>query len=180
MIPKTLQFAAIARNTKIAKMAVQHRPKPSSNQRNWYVQSSSQLFVKFHQLPSHSLPYCVPQHDEFSLLGSSANMRKSQKIKRLWFAQSFALTVFRREPSKFDQSGFIGVQFKIELFKTLNERLLELLNLLLVLEAHHEVITKTHDYDIARCMLLPPCGTPSSISILIPSSSTPAFSHFLM
>jgi hypothetical protein len=87
-------------------------------------------------------------------------MRKTQKIKRLWLAQSLAFAVFGRETAKFNQSGFIGVQFKIELLKTLNERLLKLLGLLLVFEAHHKVIAKSYDYYFARSMLLPPLVCP--------------------
>ena len=87
-------------------------------------------------------------------------LRKTQKIKRLWLTESFVFAFFGRETSKLNQAGFIGVQFKIELLKTLNGRLLELLGFLLVFEAHHKVIAKPYNYYITDCMFLPPLVCP--------------------
>jgi hypothetical protein len=162
MIPEALQFTAVTGNAKVTKMAMQYRPKPFPNQRNRSMEPSFQLGSKFAQLPLCSLPYFMPPYDELSFLGSTAYVRKTQKIKCLRLAQSFAFAVYLREASKFNQPGFISMQFEIEFFKALNERFLEWLGLMLVLKAHHKVIAKPHDYDIAGCTLLPPVLRPKA------------------
>ena len=119
-----------------------------------------QLLAKFCQLLLDPLFLGVPQYNELPFPGSTAYVRKSKEVKRLGFAQPSAPAVLLRKSSKFDQSGFIGMQFKIKLSKTLNKHFLELLGILSVLEAHHKVIAKPHDDHVAGCTRLPPVVRP--------------------
>ena len=79
------------------------------------------------------------------------------------------------------QPGLVGVQFQAEPRKPLAQLIQERLGLLTMLKSNDEVVGEAHDHDISVRPSLPPALDPEvehSVGVRLPSSSTPALSHF--
>ena len=83
-------------------------------------------------------------------------MDEPQKRKRLRFALSPLLPAIGRISAKFNQPGFLIVDFQTKLPKPLLECCQKLFGLCLMLEPHNEIVGVAHDDNVTMRDLLPP------------------------
>ena len=87
----------------------------------------------------------------------AAIVRKSQKVKSLWFAlpvKTFGITF--GESAKADEPRFVWVQFQFKLSKSVAQLLLKTARIGLVLEADDKIIGPANDNDITTSVSLSP------------------------
>ena len=73
------------------------------------------FFLEFLQLSTHPLSHGLPKHDEPPLSVLVTYMRETQGIEGLRLAVTTPFPSCSRIAAKFDQAGFRGMQFQIEL-----------------------------------------------------------------
>ena len=112
------------------------------------------------QLPSESLPVGPSLHHEATLSAPRAVMREAKEGKRLRPPVTARLTKFGREPAEFDEARFIVVERQAKRGEALPKGNDHFPRVRLVLEAHHEVVSITHDDDSPVRMPLPPLMDP--------------------
>src|SRR5450755_78582 len=88
--------------------------------------------------------------------GGPADVREPQKSERLWLAKSSRLAFAGGEPPELDQARLLGVQLQAELRESVAKLRPEPLGVVPMLESHHEVVSKAHDYHIAARVPTPP------------------------
>ena len=114
------------------------------------------FFLEFLQLDTHPLSHGLPKHNEPSKSIPVTHMRETQEIEGLRLAVAPPFPISGRLAAKFDQAGFGGMQFQVELLKSFLKFFTKLLGLPAILETDHKVVGKTHDHDIALRLPLSP------------------------
>ena len=106
-------------------------------------------------------------------------MREAEKVECLGLPFSTPLPVVDRKRTKFQQLRFLGMQFQVELPHSLSEFRPELFGIRFALESNHDIVSKSHDDDIAVRPLLTPRLDPQvehvmKIDVCQKRRSTPA------
>src|SRR5829696_1957801 len=83
-------------------------------------------------------------------------MREAKKVEALGFPLSTRFSLLDRKATKLNHARFLGIQFQFELGEALCQFMMKLLSVLLVLKAHHEVISPAHHYHRAFGLCLTP------------------------
>ena len=96
------------------------------------------FFFDLLQLGTHSLSHGLPKHDEPSLPILVTYMGEAQEIEGIRLAFATPFPIRRRITAKFDQAGFLGMQFQIEHLKSFLKFFEKLLGLMAILEANHK------------------------------------------
>ena len=90
------------------------------------------------------------------LFRSGTLIREPQKVKSLWSTLSPPLSPLNREPSKFDQSSLVLVQFQLKLRETPVEFFQAGDRFAVVLTANHKVVCIAHQHYVAATLFPPP------------------------
>src|SRR5882724_10900826 len=86
-------------------------------------------------------------------------MRKAKEIKRLRLPFSTPLPAVDRIWTEFQKSRLLGMQFQVELPHSFGEFRPKLIGIRFAVEAHHDVVSESHDNEIAvRSFLTPRLG----------------------
>ena len=110
------------------------------------------LKLGFHlvQLRLQSLAYRLPQHRKPSITPLLyADMRKAQEVERLRFPFSTPLPLVDRVRTELQKSRLLGMQFQVELPHSFGEFRPKLIGIRFAVEAHHDVVSESHDDEIA-------------------------------
>ena len=118
------------------------------------------FLLEFLPLSTHPLAHGLPKHDEPPLPVPVTYMRETQEIEGLRLAVATPFPIHRRTAAKFEQAGFRGMQFQIELSEPLLKFFEKLLGFMAILEADHKVIRKAHDHNITARSPTPPLISP--------------------
>ena len=124
------------------------------------MQTVLEILLDLPKFRLHTLPYRLSKYDKLSSHGSVTYVRKTKEIERLGLPFSTPLAILGGIPPKFNQTGFVGMQFQLELMKTIPHVLQELFGVFAILEADRKVIRKPHDDHVTVCMLPPPLVGP--------------------
>src|SRR5437879_1724920 len=122
-----------------------------------------------HPPPSPPLfPYTTlfrsPQHRVHSVAPLlHADMREAEKVECLGLPFSTPLPVVDRKRTKFQQPRFLGMQFQVELPHSFREFRPELFGIPFALESNHDIVSESHDDNIAVLPLLTPHLDPQEI-----------------
>src|SRR5258708_12169850 len=87
-------------------------------------------------------------------------MREAEEVERLRFPFSAPLPVPNRKRSELQKARLVGMQFELELPKTLGEFRPEPFGIRFDLESNHDVVRVPHDDHIAMRLLSAPCLSP--------------------
>jgi hypothetical protein len=118
------------------------------------------FLLEFLQLGTRPLSHGLPKHDEPSMYVLVTCMCESQEIEGFRLTTAMPFSNFLRMATKFNQAGFRGMQFQVELLKSFLKLSMELLGFLAILKANHKVICEAHDHYITVCLLLSPLVGP--------------------
>jgi hypothetical protein len=124
------------------------------------MHSPPKLGFDLGQLGAKALRDGPSLHLKVTLSRLSADMRKAQEIEAFRFALTTLASPLLGEAAKFNQAGFLRVQFQAKLGKALPESLLESLGFLAPFEAHHDVVNIPNEADIAPAVTLTPLVSP--------------------
>src|SRR5437879_11705173 len=81
-------------------------------------------------------------------------MREAEKVECLGLPFSTPLPVVDRKRTKFQQPRFLGMQFQVELPHSFREFRPELFGIRFALESNHDIVSESHDDNIAVRPLL--------------------------
>src|SRR6266436_3136830 len=134
----------------ISDVSTHHRLQPLAQLRNGFVHASLKLGFHLVQLRLQPFAYRLPQHRKPSIAPLLyANMRKAEKVERLRFPFSTFPPIIDRARTELQQARFLGMQFQVELLHSFHEFCPELVGIRFALESNHDVISKSHDDNIA-------------------------------
>src|SRR5215216_5919198 len=154
--PKHRQRTQVRRHPVITVVARDHRAQPSTHLRHRIVQPLAQFHFDFLQLSAFPLTHRPPQHRELPLSRLATDMREAKKVEALGFPLSTRFSVLDCKATKLNHARFLGMQFQFELGEALCQFMMKLLSVLLVLKAHHEVISPADHYHRAFGLCLTP------------------------
>ena len=135
-------------------------PWPRPLFRDGSVHPPPQGFLHLAELRTQPHAHRLAQYHELSVPRLAAQVREAEEVECLRFLVATAVSVPAGEPTELDEPCFVRMQLKAELPEALPQLDEELLCLLAMLEAHHEVIGEAHDDDVASRPLLPPLMDP--------------------
>ena len=145
----------------IPDVSTYHRLQPLTLFGDGFVHASLKLGFHLVQLRLQPFAYRLPQHRVHSVAPLlHADVRKAKKVERLRLPFSAPLPVIDRKRTKLQQPRFLGMQFQVELPHSFGEFRPKLIGIRFAVESHHDVISESHDDDIAVCPLLSPCLDP--------------------
>src|SRR5215213_10204788 len=154
--PKHRQRTQVRRHPVITVVARDHRAQPSTHLRHRIVQPLAQFHFDFLQLSAFPLTHRPPQHRELPLSRLATDMREAKKVEALGFPLCTRFSLLDRKATKLNHARFLGMQFQFELGEALCQFMMKLLSVLLVLKAHHEVISPADHYHRAFGLCLTP------------------------
>ena len=141
----------------VVEMPTHNRAQPARHFRDRNVHSSLKLDFHLAQLPLQSLAHRLPQNGKHPVTSlPSANVRKAEKVECLRFPFSTLLSVSSRKAAEFQQARLVGMQFQLELPKSLRHLDPEPYGIRLLLKSHHDVIGEPHDDHVAAGLLPTP------------------------
>src|SRR5271165_6945594 len=139
---------------------------PLPNFGNWHVPSLSQRLSDFQQLCLHSIPARLPSQLEGALTGLGTNESKPQKFEGFRLAEPAQRAVLRREAAELDQPGLLRMQRQRERPQPLAHRVPEAPGVILMLEAHDDVVgVPDHDH-VARGLTPSPALGPEVENVM--------------
>src|SRR5467141_1597753 len=145
----------------IPDVSTHHRLQPLAQFGDGFMHASLKLGFHLVQLRLQPFADCLPQHRIHSLASLlHADVRKAKKVERLRLPFSTPLPVINRERTKLQQPRFLGMQFQVELPHPFREFPPKLIGIRFTVKAHLDVISESHDDDIAVRPLLTPCLDP--------------------
>src|SRR5579863_4846906 len=159
--PKNRQRRLIHGHSVVADVTTYNRVQPLALFGNGFVHASLKLGFHLVQLRLQPFAHRLPQHRKppvASLL--HADMRKAKEVERLRFPFATPRPAVDRIGTEFQESRFLGMQFQVELPHSLGEFRPKLVGIRLAVEAHHDVVSESHDDHIAVRLLPPPCLDP--------------------
>ena len=124
------------------------------------------LIVSLPDLLPQPLTNCVPQDQIATALARSTDVREAEEGEGLRFAKPPRLAVARRETPELDDPGLLRMQFQSELLQSLSKLVQKPLSIGAMLEAHHGVVSITHDDDLADIVLPPPVLDPQVVDVV--------------
>src|SRR6266853_4252186 len=144
----------------IPDVSTHHRLQPLALVGDGFVHTTLKLGFHLVQLRLQSLAYRLPQHRKPSITPLLyANMCKAKKIKRLRLPFSTPLPAVDRIWTEFQKSRLLGMQFQVELPHSFGKFRPKLIGIRFAVEAHHDVVSESHDNEIAvRSFLTPRLG----------------------
>src|SRR6266705_109759 len=191
----------IHRHSVVTHMAKQNRAHIGTHLGHGLMHTPTKLGLDSSKLRLPPRAHRLSKHRKPSLARLSATVRESQEVKGLGLALTSALPVFFRMPAELNQARLLGMQFQPKTNQPFPKLTQEPLPILSVLETNNEVIRKPHHHHIPlgfpKSPLLNPkvehivqvdvgqqrtdtsaLNRPHSLSLRLPSSTTPALSHF--
>src|ERR1700719_4989740 len=148
--PKEPQRVWVQGHSVIPDVSTHHRLQPLALFGDGFVHASLKLGFHLVQLRLQSLAYRLPQHREPSVTPLLyADMRKAQEVERLRFPFSTPLPLVDRMRTKLQKPRLLGMQFQVELPHSFGEFHPKLIGIRFALEAHHDVVSESHDHEIA-------------------------------
>jgi hypothetical protein len=158
----------VARNGVVIAIPTDHSPQPRALLADRLMTLREQRPLHRLQLGPEPLTRCPPPHEEPSaLVRHATDVSEAQKVEGLRSAFPALLSVAGGEPPKLDQSRFVGVQSQTESGETFPKLLQEPFGLAAMLETNDEIVSVTHDDDIARGELRPPPVDPQVEDIMV-------------
>jgi len=87
-------------------------------------------------------------------------VREAEEAERLRFAEAPRCSSLSSEPAELDQSRLLGRQLEVEPREPVAQLSPEPLRVITVLEAHHGVVSETHDDHVTTRVPVPPLVRP--------------------
>ena len=134
-----VQCCIIAGHAIVLVVSSQHRFQPLTLFGNGDMHASLHLYFQSFQFGTHTLFHRLPQNTEFAVACLTANMSKPQKDERLRFCFPSACSIHGRILAKFNQTGFLVLQFQVELLQSLFQFVFETLGCLTMFKACNKV-----------------------------------------
>src|SRR5882724_5837074 len=158
---KKCQRRVVHGHAVIPDVSTYHRLQPLTQFGDGFMHASLKFGFHLVQLRLQPFAYRLPQHRIHSIASLlHANMRKAEEVERLRLPFSAPLPIIDRKRTKLQQPRFLGMQFQEELPHSLGEFRSELIGIRFAVKSNHDVISVSHDDDIAVCPLLSPCLNP--------------------
>jgi hypothetical protein len=155
--PKNRQRRLIHGHSVVADVSTYNRVQPLALFGDGFVQPSLKFGFHLIQLRLQSLAYGLPQHREPSIAPLlHADMRKAQKVERLRFPFTTPLPLVDCMRTEFQQPRLLGMQLQVELPHSFGEFRPKLIGIRFAVEAHHDVVSESHDDEIAVRSFLTP------------------------
>src|SRR6267154_626644 len=141
----------------IADVSTHHRLQPLALFGDGFVHPSLKFGFHLVQLRLQPFAYRLPQHRKPSIAPLlHADMRKAKKVERLRFPFSTPLSLVDCIRSELQKARLLGMQFQVELPHSFRKFRPELIGIRFAVKAHHDVVSESHNDDIAVCPLLTP------------------------
>ena len=154
---KESQRRVVHGHSVIPEVSTHHRLQPFALFGNGFVHPSSKLGFHLVQLRLQPFADRLPQHRVHSVAPLlHADMREAEKVECLGLPFSTPLPVVDRKRTKFQQPRFLGMQFQVELPHSFREFRPELFGIRFALESNHDIVSESHDDNIAVRPLLTP------------------------
>src|SRR5437667_320314 len=154
---KESQRRVVHGHSVIPEVSTHHRLQPFALFGNGFVHPSSKLGFHLVQLRLQPFADRLPQHRVHSVAPLlHADMREAEKVECLGLPFSTPLPVVDRKRTKFQQPRFLGMQFQVELPHSFREFRPELFGIPFALESNHDIVSESHDDNIAVRPLLTP------------------------
>jgi hypothetical protein len=154
---KKSQRRSVHGHSVISEVSTHHRLQPFTLFGNGFVHPSLKLGFYLVQLRLQPFADRLPQHRTHSVAPLlRADMREAEKVECLGLPFSTPLPVVDRKRTKFQQPRFLGMQLQVELPHSLGEFRPKLVGIRFALESNHDVVSESHDDDIATYPLLTP------------------------
>src|SRR6184192_1775573 len=147
---KESQRRVVHGHSVIPEVSTHHRLQPFALFGNGFVHPSSKLGFHLVQLRLQPFADRLPQHRVHSVAPLlHADMREAEKVECLGLPFSTPLPVVDRKRTKFQQPRFLGIQFQVELPHSFREFRPELFGIRFALESNHDIVSESHDDNIA-------------------------------
>src|SRR5882762_5118481 len=134
----------------VAKVSTHNRPQPLALPGGRFVHASLKLGFHLVHFRLQPFPNRLPQHREPSIAPLlHADMPKAEKVESLRFPFTTSLPSIDRIGTELQQARFLGMQFQVELPHSFGKFRPELIGIRLAVKSNHDVVSKSHDDDIA-------------------------------
>ena len=154
---KESQRRVVHGHSVIPEVSTHHRLQPLALFGDGFVHAPLKLGFHRVQLRLQSFADRLPQHRVHSVAPLlHADMREAEKVECLGLPFSTPLPVVDRKRTKFQQPRFLGMQFQVELPHSFREFRPELFGIRFALESNHDIVSESHDDNIAVRPLLTP------------------------
>jgi hypothetical protein len=155
--PKNCQRRLVHGHSVVPDVSTYNRLQPLALFGDGFVHSSLKFGCHLIQLRLQPCAYRLPQHREPSIAPLlHADMCEAQKVERLRFPFSTPPPLVDRMRTELQQSRLHGMQFQVELLQAFRKLRPELVSIRFAVKSNHDVISLSHDDDIAVCALLTP------------------------
>src|SRR5467141_3534696 len=154
---KKSQRRVVHGHSVIPDMSTYHRCQPLALFGDGFVHSSLKFGFHLVQLRLQPFAYRLPQHRKPSIAPLlHTDMREAKKVERLRLPFSTPLPDVDRIRTELQKSRLLRMQFQVELPHSFRKFRPKLIGIRFAVEAHHDVIGKSHDDHIAVRALLTP------------------------
>ncbi len=145
------------RDGEVIQPSVNHPAQPYRRRRHIVMHPSVQRLLQPLEGAPHPLRHrFASQQKSSSFSGLCAVMREAQEVEGLRSAQTSSLPLFRGIPPELDEPGLVGVYLQSEASEPILHGAQEPLRVVLVLEAHHEVVGVSNDDCVAFDLMAAP------------------------
>jgi hypothetical protein len=137
-----------------------HRTYIRAEFRDGAVQAAPKFGFDRLQLGLHARPHRPPKHRELPGSGRGTDVREPEKIEARRFPLATGSPVVAGEPTKLQPPCLRGMQHQPEPRESFAQVREKLLGVVSTFEAHHEVVGKAHDDDVAGRVAPTPLVSP--------------------
>jgi hypothetical protein len=148
-VAKCEQAVRVSRYRVVVEVALYDRPEPLPGLRHRIMHALTELLLEIQQLGPHPLADRLALYRKVPVLVLPADVRESQKIKRLGLAFSSLVPVLFGKLPELNPARFVWVQLQPELLQTFLEICQEAVSFGPVLESKHIVIRVSDDNHLA-------------------------------
>ena len=139
--------AMIGRHAVVPVVPTKYRTQPFPLSSDRKMSSEPKFLLHLAELGTKPFALGISGQQESALPALPSNMREAQEAERLRFARSVPFPLSRRKATEADEPGFLAVQLQAKLRHSLVQQGKETLVVVAMLEAHHKVVSVTHDDD---------------------------------
>jgi predicted enzyme related to lactoylglutathione lyase len=148
--PKEKQRRLVHGHSVVADVSTHHCLQPRAQFRDGFVHAPLKLDFPLVQLRLQPFTYRLPQHRKPSVAPLLyADVRKAEEVERLGLPFSTPLPVVDRIRTELQKSRLLRMQFQVELPHSFGKFRPKLIGIPFAVEAHHDVIGKSHHDHIA-------------------------------
>src|SRR5262245_43020296 len=154
------QHAHVARHSIIPIMPRQHTLEPCPKLPDGPVQPLPQGLFDLLQLPAEPLGDRLAPHRKLARPRLATDMREAEKVKGFRFPLATSLAPVTCPTPELNEARLVRVQFEVKPVEACPQVAQKLLGVVFVLEADDEIVTVSHEDDLAQCVPAAALGSP--------------------